>query len=263
MSYKVFHEITINKKCFLRVKCIHHINAAIIANLLGHIIIKIIYFSFKNAIKIHILIEINFDYLLIVKYIPMLLLFTFICARHDNFAIEINSSILFANILNKYIYMPAELEMEFTNFKSSLLKSREFVNIFKKILEESNKQNERKTILIEQSAFDKNTYEDLLKEIKTSITFLVTERKEYFFTSEEIILLTSSTDNYFNIFRALANIQIRYYSYGALMLCMGLFLERMNNNFILLEDLNSLYIDYNEIRDSIFLKNIKEILINK
>ncbi|KCZ76101.1 hypothetical protein H311_02907 [Anncaliia algerae PRA109] len=241
----------------------HHINAAIIANLLGHIFIKIIYFSFKNAIKIHIFIEINFDYLLIVKYIPMLLLFTFICARHDDFAIEINSSILFANILNKYIYMPAELEMEFDNFKFSLVRMREFVNIFKEILEESNKHFERKTILIEQSTYDKNTYEDLLKEIKTIITFLVTERKEFFFTSEEIILLTSSTDNYFNIFRALVNRQISYYSCGALMICMGLFLERTNDDYILLEDLNSLYIDYYEIRDSIFLRNIKEILINK
>ncbi|KCZ79745.1 hypothetical protein H312_02858 [Anncaliia algerae PRA339] len=73
----------------------------------------------------------------------MLLLFTFICARHDNFAIEINSSILFANISTKYIYMPAELEKEFDNFKSSLLKSLGCVKIFKKILEDSNKQNEK------------------------------------------------------------------------------------------------------------------------
>ncbi|KCZ79744.1 hypothetical protein H312_02857 [Anncaliia algerae PRA339] len=121
----------------------------------------------------------------------------------------------------------------------------------------------RKTILIGQLTFDKNTYEDLLKGIQTSITFLVTERKEFFFTSEEIILLTSSTDNYFDIFRALVNRHISYYSCGALMLCMGLFLETMKDNFILLEDLNSLYIDYYVIRDSIFLSNIKEILINK
>ncbi|KCZ78012.1 hypothetical protein H311_00970 [Anncaliia algerae PRA109] len=187
----------------------------------------------------------------------MILLFHLVLCRHDNFNLEISNFLLFKLIGNRGNMFQSHEEENLEDFKCYLIKWGGYCRKIKEILEKEEDQKQTKDFLIKKLTNDDFTYEILMGNIKSYLNNLIVKNKELYFTEEEISMLKNKSSNLFDLFRTLVDKSIMEYSYGMLLLCLGMVIETNNSQYISLSNIEKIVIDYYKIKESRFLAKVR------
>ncbi|KCZ78999.1 hypothetical protein H312_03619 [Anncaliia algerae PRA339] len=187
----------------------------------------------------------------------MILFFHLVLCRHDDFNLEISNFLLFKLICNRgNMFQPHE-EENLEDFKRYLIKWGGYCRKIKEILEKEEEKIQSKDFLIKKLPSDNFTYEFLMGNIKSYLNYLIVENKELYFTEEEISMLKNKSSNLFDLFRTLVDKSMMGYSYGMLLLCLGMVIETNNSQYISLLNIEKIVIDYYKIKESKFLAKVR------